>query len=454
MAITNNLFVWGNENLSDHDLASLTKDANGFVPGAKGGALVEASKLNSGLRDGSLVAYSLIEALKGGPDTTWNPSLSTITTTYDSEVNATFDYTISDSALPTFCSNLKTALDKYLKYAGVYHAIQANVWTTARNFYIKDYEGDHTGAATSVDGSGNVNLYLPSTITTDLDLTSTIAGVDLIDIFETYGYTLYPTVKEATHATSATNASYASSAGKVAFKYTETLNGTSTQYDGSSAKSVSFYAPTSVGYPYEVLTGNGTGNAPIWQDMKNLWAGALVNSSRVPINIGGVNQPVYFSNGVPVACAFSSGYFSFGTSSLQETDDVETNPMTATRWVTWSNQLYGSWTKTGNVLKVSLKCYTSPAQDHWVRLNLGELLYKVGFKSSTAQGETYMESNNNIQRYLTCTITPRHSKSDGYTDEYMFYNDTNTNLKYLYFSKGEAGNNGSGFAMEITMYLF
>lgn len=455
MAITNNLFVWGNENLSDHDLATLVKDANGFVPGAKGGNLVEATELNSGLRSSSLVGYSLIELLRSGPDTTWNAALGDITTTYNSEVNATFDYTINDSDLPTFCSDLKTALDKYLKYSGVFHAVQANVWTTARTFEIEDYNGANTGASISVDGSSNVTLTLPWNIEVNLDLNSTLDAVSLEDIFEedNGGHLTY-VVKEATYATSATNASYASSAGKVASKFTATLNGTATQYDGSAAKSVSFYAPTTVGYSYEILCGNGTGNAPLWLDVKDLHAGALVNSSRNLINVGSVSQPVYFQNGVPVACNFSSGTITFTTGSLEETDDVEKDPMTATRWVTWDNTLFGTWMKIGKVLKVSLKCYKSPSQDHWIRLNLGELLYKVGFKSSTAQGETYMQSNDNIQRYLSCTITARHSSSDGYTDEYMFDNDTDTNLKYLYFCKGEAGNNGKGFAMEITMYLF
>lgn len=45
------------------------------------------------------------------------------------------------------------------------NAATASTWATARNFYIKDSTSAHTSSAVSVNGGGNVNLLLPSTIT-------------------------------------------------------------------------------------------------------------------------------------------------------------------------------------------------------------------------------------------------------------------------------------------------
>lgn len=46
--------------------------------------------------------------------------------------------------------------------------ITTSYWGTARNIYIQDATAAHTGAAVSVNGSGNINLKLPSTITAAL----------------------------------------------------------------------------------------------------------------------------------------------------------------------------------------------------------------------------------------------------------------------------------------------
>lgn len=43
-------------------------------------------------------------------------------------------------------------------------ASSADVWTTARTFYIQDHNASHTGAGISVNGSSNVYLKLPSSI--------------------------------------------------------------------------------------------------------------------------------------------------------------------------------------------------------------------------------------------------------------------------------------------------
>lgn len=43
-------------------------------------------------------------------------------------------------------------------------ASSADVWTSARTFYIQDYNASHTGAGVSVNGSANVYLKLPNSI--------------------------------------------------------------------------------------------------------------------------------------------------------------------------------------------------------------------------------------------------------------------------------------------------
>lgn len=49
-------------------------------------------------------------------------------------------------------------------------------WGTARNISIADYNSSHTGAGVSVDGSGNVTLKLPPTITASLSGNATTAS--------------------------------------------------------------------------------------------------------------------------------------------------------------------------------------------------------------------------------------------------------------------------------------
>lgn len=54
--------------------------------------------------------------------------------------------------------------------------IVTSYWGTARNFYIRDHDSSHTGAAVSVNGSANEYLLLPSTITATLNGNATSAS--------------------------------------------------------------------------------------------------------------------------------------------------------------------------------------------------------------------------------------------------------------------------------------
>lgn len=211
--IKNGLFVWGNNTINQGtDLASLVI-SQAFVNGVKGGDLIEASVLNSALRGGSLVSYSIIEALKLGPqgsqtgDPTWNANLQDIDPASwwqnlpDAEYH--FDYDLVNVNLPNFCSNLRRVANEYLKGASVYQSIKANVWTTGRSFTILDATGVHSGTPTTgVNGSTNVDIKLPGTIDADVtgsssNVTSQINGKSISSIFESNGIR----VKEATGAT-------------------------------------------------------------------------------------------------------------------------------------------------------------------------------------------------------------------------------------------------------------
>ena len=174
--IVNNLFVWGNNTIySGTDLAALVINADKFVDGVQGGELVKADELNSGLRAGSLMAYSILNALALGPlgaqsaDESWNASLTDLSGSWDDSLTTrTFNYNLYNTQLEDFYTNIRIVLNQYLKYARVFKAVQANVWTTSRNFSINDNDDSNPGPTSSVNGSENVIIRLPSTIKASL----------------------------------------------------------------------------------------------------------------------------------------------------------------------------------------------------------------------------------------------------------------------------------------------
>ena len=64
------------------------------------------------------------------------------------------------------------------------------------------------------------------------------------------------------------------------------------------------YAAESAGTSGHVLISNGAG-APIWKDPDTLEVGFAkkMGTADILLNAGAANNPVYFSNGVPVACS-------------------------------------------------------------------------------------------------------------------------------------------------------
>ena len=195
--IKNNLFIWGNNTTTGSDLASLAYTTeNPFIGTSSdvpaGGGLVEAGIINSGIRLGSLAAYSIIEALKKGP-----AALNVIpasATVYNDDWftgladNLQFNYDDVNANIDTFATNLHTVVNQYLKYSSVYAAVRANVWNTPRTFTVKDNSEEHSQANSGIDGSADVTLKLPSTIKADIlgsatEVTDKIGNQLISDIF-------------------------------------------------------------------------------------------------------------------------------------------------------------------------------------------------------------------------------------------------------------------------------
>lgn len=195
--IKNNLFIWGNNTTTGSDLATLAYTTeNPFIGTSSdvpaGGELVEAGIINSGIRLGSLAAYSIIEALKKGPAAL--NAIPASATQYNDDWytglndNLQFNYNDVNSNIDTFAANLNTVVNQYLKYSSVYAAVRANVWNTPRTFTIKDNSEEHSQANSGIDGSADVTLKLPSTIKADIlgsatTVTDNVGDFSLSEIF-------------------------------------------------------------------------------------------------------------------------------------------------------------------------------------------------------------------------------------------------------------------------------
>jgi hypothetical protein len=205
--ITNGLLIWGNASAAASDLAVLTIADNGTTPGAKPGKDVYADVLNSGLRSGTILSYSLIEALKKGPSSDLSETASEYTSAWYEDLEpVSFDYKTQDVSLGDFSDGLNSVLNAYLKNAQTYFSLRANVWNHARNFTVKDADESHSGESVSVDGSQDYVFKLPSAIKADLigsadDVDKTIKGVNIGDIFVGDGQSgITPKAKAAAEA--------------------------------------------------------------------------------------------------------------------------------------------------------------------------------------------------------------------------------------------------------------
>lgn len=182
--ITNNLFVWGNVTTNESDLGTIETSTVSDVtiaPGEKAGNFLFASLYNSVGRAGSLISYSLIDALRYGPyGQQSGEELDKTSLDYNNSWDSTlsqmeFNYTIASNDIPTLINNLRNVLNTYLKYSQTRLSLQANCWSTPRLFQIADANERNLGGTTSIDG-GPTNydtddgylLHLPGTIEADL----------------------------------------------------------------------------------------------------------------------------------------------------------------------------------------------------------------------------------------------------------------------------------------------
>lgn len=266
MAITNNLKVFAN---------TLTSASEGeFANGVSSGGYIYADTLNTALRTSSVVTYALIEALK--------------------ELGTNGAYTISAISESTNVKDaIKDGLNKLVSGASVTYATKAGSATSATTATSAVRANSATTATKLASGVGSTTepvyvdtdgtvkkctgINVPGSVTSATNatnVTNTIAGKKITDIFEGDG----TTVSKAKEATDALNVSgsigginltdiFESSGGnitkqvKMASKsgisdYLNArlyivLNGTTYDYHGGRSeaenKTVTFYAPTTLG---------------------------------------------------------------------------------------------------------------------------------------------------------------------------------------------------------------
>ena len=557
--IKNGLFIWGNNTVNQGtDLASLTIE-NGFVTGVKGGDLIEAKVLNSGLRGGSLVAYSIIEALKLGPQGAQpgDPSWGTTPLNLDpanwwqtlSQEEYKFDYDLVNVNLPNFCKNLRNVANEYLKYASVYRANKANALNSSVTIKVWDSSSSHSGQATTTDFSSDVDLNLPDYLDASItgsstNVTTSINGKSISSIFETNG----TTVKTATNAsklsrltnTTATtslkilfgeagagfkdvytgdliwnpankeldcanisttttrtqnvvtnyftcstaastaaktadiqystfvlehgsrvlvkmsngctvanatlningtgakkilingsatvtttttvnknwgagetlefiydntgdsgngafvligkpkHAAYSDTAAQLPNSLSITLNGSTTSFNGTTARSYTLYAPSSAGSTGQVLKSNGSGSVPAWVSQSTLKAGSLCDGNGVNLNVGSYNTPVYFSLGKPVeATSYNSGtgftsMFVYYKNSPGDYSDSSSG-WTEKQFNYWYYRLkIGSISTVGIDLQIPSGSGIFTTEDDTIRIPLSELRTATGLSSVTS----------------------------------------------------------------------
>lgn len=194
MAIINNLKVFAN---------TLTSASEGeFAKGVSSGGYIYADTLNTALRTSSVVTYALIDALK--------------------ELGTNGAYTISAISTSTNVKNaIKDGLQKLVSGASVAYATKAGSATsattatsagTATTATTATKLAEGVGSATEpvyVDTDGTVKkctgINVPGSVTSATNVTNTIAGKKITDIFESDG----TTAKLATYATSAGRATTA-----------------------------------------------------------------------------------------------------------------------------------------------------------------------------------------------------------------------------------------------------
>lgn len=327
MAITNNLKVFANT------LTSASESE--FTNGVSSGGYIYADTLNTALRTSSVVTYGLIEALK--------------------ELGTNGAYTLSaTSSSADVKSAIKDGLNKLVSGASVSYATRAGSATTATSATTaisatrattattatKLAEG--VGSATEpvyVDSDGTVKkctgINVPGSVTSATNVTSTIAGNKITDIFENDG----TTVSKAKEATDALNVSgaigginltdiFESSGGQITKQIklaskadvanylnaylNIVLNGTTYDYHGGRSEdenvNVTFYAPTTLGAKNYLVCATDNGLAYVnpetlrVDNARYAEEAGMASSTEQPltINVGGTSKQFNGSEAVTV----------------------------------------------------------------------------------------------------------------------------------------------------------
>jgi len=106
-----------------------------------------------------------------------NPSTGTIHANISGNISGSSGSCTGNAATATALQTARSI--NGTSFNGTANITTAN-WGTARNISIQDHNAGHTGSAISVNGSGNVNLKLPSTINADIDFPITEAEIEAI----------------------------------------------------------------------------------------------------------------------------------------------------------------------------------------------------------------------------------------------------------------------------------
>lgn len=287
---------------------------------------------------------------------------------YDIDANATFpagvtattftgslsgNATTSSSCTGNAATATKLATTRTINgtgFDGTQNITTAN-WGTARNIYISDSAGSNTGAAVSVNGSGNATLKLPSTIAatlsgnastattlatartiqTNLGSTSSASFNGSANITPGVTGTL-PVANGGTGATTLTSGAALIGNGTGAVATRSITNMTSKSYISyntnlMTTNTLAYWngAYSSAGASNLTYCNQGAfGTAATYAATTSVASGgtALVTSGGVytaltngtvskvgTSTLGGTNKPIYLLNGVPTVCTGNAGSY-------------------------------------------------------------------------------------------------------------------------------------------------
>lgn len=177
-------------------------------------------------------------------------------------------------------------------------------------------------------------------------------------------------------------------------------------------------------------------------------------------DVGNSSKPMYLNAGTPTACNFTVAAskitsYKAGIDNHPD-DDKDLTPINIdpNRFETWNSVMYIIGTKTGKSVTISITNYDNPAEDKWIRFDLSQILYSLGFTASADQANSNIDANS-----VSCVITTRKNVAHYYNAEFMYYHDTGSSYKkYLYVCKDGAGGYGStqgctGFTVLVTLWL-